>query len=129
MHLKANFDYYFIWLWFCYFWMTVYTCALMVSALRLATDADFAYFESPLMQPLLAPMDGLSDRSLRDIAVLEVERDMDLDECTICIEPFTVGNSARRLACGHTFHQSCIDPWLMRNANCPNCKRNLHRNG
>ena len=23
LHAKENFDYYFIWLWFCYFWMTV----------------------------------------------------------------------------------------------------------
>lgn len=126
LHSKEHFDYYFIWLWFCYFWMTVYTCALLVSSLRSVTDADLVYFDSPLLQPLLVPAEGLSDHSLRDIEVLEVQDNQGLDDCTVCIEPFTAGDCARRLACGHAFHQRCIDPWLRRNPNCPNCKRNLH---
>lgn len=45
-------------------------------------------------------------------------------ECAICLNEFEAGDSVRHLpACGHTFHRSCIDLWLLRRADCPLCKR------
>lgn len=45
-------------------------------------------------------------------------------ECAICINQFRCGDSLRSLrSCGHTFHRSCIDLWLLRRADCPLCKR------
>eukprot|EP00928_Gymnodinium_smaydae_P039371 TRINITY_DN26910_c0_g2_i1.p1 TRINITY_DN26910_c0_g2~~TRINITY_DN26910_c0_g2_i1.p1 ORF type:complete len:279 (+),score=28.98 TRINITY_DN26910_c0_g2_i1:140-976(+) len=44
-------------------------------------------------------------------------------ECSICINEFAVGDSVRRLPCGHTFHRPCVDLWLLRRADCPLCKR------
>lgn len=122
LHSKSNSDYYFLWLWFCYFWMTVYTCALLVSSIRLS-ESDL---DSSLSQPLL-PVSGLSDDSLNTIETTQVEGDMVcVEECTICIEAISAGNLIRKLHCGHAFHQSCIDPWLRRIPFCPNCKRNFH---
>lgn len=47
-------------------------------------------------------------------------------ECSICLEGFTYGDRQRELAaCGHTFHSSCIDLWLLRCAHCPLCKRDV----
>mmetsp|Transcript_2205 Transcript_2205/g.6557 ORF Transcript_2205/g.6557 Transcript_2205/m.6557 type:complete len:438 (-) Transcript_2205:179-1492(-) len=52
--------------------------------------------------------------------------------CPICLEDFQPaegGNQAaqrkHRLACGHTFHSSCIEQWLQtaRNTSCPICRR------
>lgn len=45
-------------------------------------------------------------------------------ECSICLNGVECGESIRRLpACGHIFHRSCIDLWLLRRADCPLCKR------
>lgn len=46
-------------------------------------------------------------------------------QCTVCLDDVTEGQSARALPCGHEFHRSCVDSWLLmaqRNA-CPLCAR------
>lgn len=44
-------------------------------------------------------------------------------ECSICLEKFLLADRVRQLkGCGHTFHSSCIDLWLLRCAHCPLCK-------
>ncbi|XP_010240882.1 PREDICTED: NEP1-interacting protein-like 2 [Nelumbo nucifera] len=48
----------------------------------------------------------------------------DVIHCTICLEDFKEGESARRLPnCSHFFHLICIDGWLVRNGSCPNCRK------
>jgi len=42
-------------------------------------------------------------------------------ECAICMVEFTVGEKVRYLPCLHTYHQECIDDWLMRSFTCPSC--------
>lgn len=45
-------------------------------------------------------------------------------ECSICLNEFEEGEIIRRLgSCGHSFHKSCVDLWLLRRADCPLCKR------
>lgn len=45
-------------------------------------------------------------------------------ECPICLLDFSPGDAVRRLdGCGHAFHRSCIDLWLLRRADCPLCKQ------
>jgi len=44
-------------------------------------------------------------------------------ECSICLSEICCHDSVRRLGCGHTFHRSCIDLWLLRRADCPLCKK------
>jgi hypothetical protein len=47
-------------------------------------------------------------------------------ECPICLHSFKQGDTLRQLdVCGHLFHRSCIDLWLLRSADCPLCKRNV----
>jgi len=44
-------------------------------------------------------------------------------ECSICLNELECGDHIRGLSvCGHTFHRSCIDLWLLRQAFCPLCK-------
>mmetsp|Transcript_82742 Transcript_82742/g.146100 ORF Transcript_82742/g.146100 Transcript_82742/m.146100 type:complete len:269 (+) Transcript_82742:114-920(+) len=44
-------------------------------------------------------------------------------ECAICLNFFEAGDCTRQLpTCGHSFHRSCIDLWLLRSADCPLCK-------
>lgn len=45
------------------------------------------------------------------------------EECPICLNCVTAGEQVRELElCGHKFHRSCIDLWLLRSAACPMCK-------
>jgi hypothetical protein len=47
-------------------------------------------------------------------------------ECPICIMDLGPGDTVRCLpGCGHTFHRSCIDLWLLRRADCPLCKQDV----
>lgn len=47
-------------------------------------------------------------------------------ECPICIMDVEPGDCVRILpSCGHVFHRSCIDLWLLRRADCPLCKTNV----
>jgi len=48
------------------------------------------------------------------------------EDCPICLTNPKAGDCVRRLAaCGHTFHRSCVDLWLLRSADCPLCKRKV----
>lgn len=48
------------------------------------------------------------------------------EECPVCLCCIEPGDGIRQLGvCGHTFHQSCIDLWLLRRADCPLCKRTV----
>lgn len=53
----------------------------------------------------------------------EVEASPD-EDCPICLNGLCLGESCRRLAsCGHVFHRSCVDLWLLRSTDCPLCKQ------
>jgi hypothetical protein len=45
--------------------------------------------------------------------------------CAICLCEFEVGESLRKLPCGHHFHQPCADEWLRRNMRCPLCMQQI----
>ena len=42
--------------------------------------------------------------------------------CPVCLERYAVGEIVRTIPCFHTFHSTCIDPWLAQRAECPVCK-------
>lgn len=47
----------------------------------------------------------------------------DAAECSICLNDVLQGENIRYLpGCGHLFHKSCIDLWMVRRADCPLCK-------
>jgi len=50
------------------------------------------------------------------------DKDKDLPSCTICLDDFGEGDAIRTLPCFHTYHQPCIDRWLLSNNSCPVCK-------
>lgn len=44
-------------------------------------------------------------------------------DCAICLMEFQSRDVCRELpGCGHIFHESCIDLWLLRRGDCPLCK-------
>lgn len=42
--------------------------------------------------------------------------------CSICIIEFESSDAWKSLPCGHVFHPKCIDPWVNRHNDCPNCR-------
>ena len=47
-------------------------------------------------------------------------------ECYICLAAFAAGASVRALPCGHEFHVSCIDTWLLEHTRtCPACRADV----
>ncbi|RCN32895.1 zinc finger, C3HC4 type [Ancylostoma caninum] len=60
---------------------------------------------------------GLLDQIPAD----EFRSDMKGSECAICMIDFEPGERVRFLPCMHSFHQTCVDDWLMRSFTCPSC--------
>ena len=47
--------------------------------------------------------------------------------CSVCQEKFTEGQEAIHLACQHTYHESCLLPWLKTNSTCPSCRTRVRQ--
>lgn len=57
-----------------------------------------------------------------------------MDDCAICLEPLDVRVRwcrwlcpplIRATPCEHSFHRTCIDPWLAEHAHCPFCRAHI----
>ncbi|CAD7965849.1 unnamed protein product [Amoebophrya sp. A25] len=51
--------------------------------------------------------------------------DTDEPNCAVCLAEFVPGELCRTLPCGHEFHQTCIDTWLLKNRKCPLCLQDI----
>lgn len=47
------------------------------------------------------------------------------DECSICLDSIRVGDYMRKLPCGHMFHATCVEKWLLHAHRCPLCNKDL----
>ncbi|XP_018597715.2 E3 ubiquitin-protein ligase AMFR-like isoform X1 [Scleropages formosus] len=47
------------------------------------------------------------------------------DDCAICWDSM---QTARKLPCGHLFHNSCLRSWLEQDTSCPTCRMSLNIN-
>lgn len=44
-------------------------------------------------------------------------------ECSICLSEFKPNQMVKRAQCKHCFHSECIEPWILKQRTCPNCKK------
>tara|TARA_Y100000816_G_C26096178_1_gene580185 strand:+ start:1255 stop:2139 length:885 start_codon:yes stop_codon:yes gene_type:complete len=47
------------------------------------------------------------------------------NNCIICMDNINKNDKCKKLDCGHIFHSSCIDNWLMRVLECPMCRKTI----
>jgi hypothetical protein len=90
---------------------------------RVSTLSDYRSLSDLSMSKGLTPAQiaSLQGADIAGPTAAELE-----EECPICLTMLKPGDSVRLLeSCGHTFHRSCIDLWLLRRADCPLCKRGV----
>lgn len=72
---------------------------------------------------------GLTPKEIKALAGVGCYSEADAEaeeDCPICLNSYKAGDPIRRLGtCGHTFHRSCVDLWLLRSADCPLCKQTV----
>jgi len=45
--------------------------------------------------------------------------------CMICLSDFETGETLKMLPCGHSFHGTCVDSWLLEKPTCPLCRASI----
>jgi len=69
---------------------------------------------------------GLTTDIITRSTHLETAQQTQEDQCAICQDHMTEGQSLRTiLHCHHVFHQTCIDVWFQTHATCPTCRHRL----
>ncbi|TMW61555.1 hypothetical protein Poli38472_012746 [Pythium oligandrum] len=67
----------------------------------------------------------LSSTSVPSSLASTVHMAMEPNTCCICLMDYDIDDDLRVLPCGHEYHESCVDEWLMRNATCPVCRNSI----
>lgn len=58
--------------------------------------------------------------------LIDLKRLSENKECTICYENFEWHKYAKKLLCGHFYHETCIKCWLEKGKTCPYCRKNVY---
>jgi hypothetical protein len=59
------------------------------------------------------------------VHVAAASPDAEEHTCAVCLCDLEPGDLLRALACGHSYHTACVDPWLLESQTCPLCKDNV----
>jgi E3 ubiquitin-protein ligase RNF115/126 len=43
-------------------------------------------------------------------------------DCPICFNDWELNEEAKKMPCGHVFHEACLLPWLNTRNSCPICR-------
>ncbi len=68
-----------------------------------------------------------SDTDIQSLPKVDIDQELveQISQCAICMEVFTLNDSAKKLPCNHLYHLPCIDQWLKLHATCPICRKNI----
>ncbi|KAK6938973.1 Zinc finger, RING-type [Dillenia turbinata] len=91
---------------------------------------DAAGYEALLQN--LAESDGgrrgappASKLAILGLETLKIVSEEEVLACAICKDVVPVGETAKKLPCGHGYHEECIVPWLGSRNSCPVCRFEL----
>ena len=68
--------------------------------------------------------DGGNELNIYELSENEVDKILN-KECSICLDQFKQNTSILKLNCNHIFHYDCINEWIFRKPECPECRRNI----
>lgn len=134
------------WLILCYLWIIIHVALGVVAlvlefrvrraegSLREIEDADVRQrwgqvshiSDYSVLNEAVAPAStkGLTPAAIKALPSETMNGGCTKTECPICMMDIDPGDAVRYLpSCGHHYHKSCIDLWLLRRADCPLCKR------
>ena len=126
---NSKFAWYFLlWLIFGFLWTIGHFTCISYSFIKFFDNFEIERQYNLLLdqyEGIQAPLlnrdhQGLSPESISKFDLESVTVDLDYI-CSICLDSLHKGDKARILPCFHKFHLLCVDNWLMRKANCPNC--------
>ena len=68
---------------------------------------------------------GLRQSRIDALPISTIQSNTDTFEtpCHVCLVECKRGDTIRTLPCQHSFHPTCVDPWLRNNASCPVCRQ------
>jgi hypothetical protein len=70
--------------------------------------------------------ESLTQEELSRLPSLRASDSLIGSECAICHERISFQELVRKLpGCSHSFHQTCIDDWLVQSPTCPLCRNNI----
>jgi len=83
-----------------------------------------------VMGPARPQHPTLNKKELTDLKIITFkkkpnQKSGEEEKCPICFAEFENGDKCKSLPCDHIYHTGCIDTWLVRNATCPICKRDI----
>jgi hypothetical protein len=82
--------------------------------------------ETPLLRKKSSPKPDPEKEALapRSAAPLTEPEGVAVDDltCPVCMCEYLEGDQLRSLVCGHSFHCSCIDKWMVERGTCPMCR-------
>ncbi|KAL1546104.1 inositol 3-kinase [Salvia divinorum] len=68
-------------------------------------------------------MNGLDESTLSSYPQITYSDAKAGDTCSVCLADYATGDLLRLLPdCGHLFHLTCVDPWLLLHSSCPICR-------
>ena len=119
-----------IWLVLCYLAIALYFCYLLLKYTLRPDQQEFVFGDRSFALSLIGMSQnrGLTQTQIRQIRSHKYEMGNtedpdDIPCCAICIEPFSKGDSCKKLPdCSHFFHDKCIVEWLQLKNDCPVCR-------
>ncbi|KAM0876999.1 hypothetical protein ACQ4PT_035786 [Festuca glaucescens] len=111
------------------FLLCVVGLALVARCSRLCNPSAF----SVDAMPAKVPCRGIKKKALQSLPTVswrpeteQREMEGEVPECAIYLAEFASGDEVRVLpTCGHGFHATCVDVWLLSSSTCPSCRRAL----
>ncbi|XP_022151640.1 E3 ubiquitin-protein ligase RNF181-like [Momordica charantia] len=70
---------------------------------------------------------GAAKSAISRLKKEKVEEEVELGDCSVCLNEMNGGSEVIKMPCGHVYHESCILSWLNKNNSCPLCRTKLEQ--